>query len=102
VILDIDVAGSVAPGAKIVVYFAPNTVQGWIDAITTAIHDSTNRPSTISISWAGGESGWGSAINNVSSAIAEAHAMGVTIFVSSGDGGSGNPAEVLYPASDPG
>jgi len=102
VILDIDVAGSVAPGAKIVVYFAPNTVQGWIDAITTALHDTTNKPSVISISWAGGESGWGSSIQNVSSAIAEAHAMGVTLFVSSGDGGSGNPAEVLYPASDPG
>lgn len=101
VILDIDVAGSVAPGAKIAVYFAPNTVQGWIDAITTAIHDNTNKPSVISISWAGSESGWGSSITSVSNALAEAAAVGVTIFVSSGDGGSGNPAEVLYPASDP-
>ena len=95
VILDIDVAGSVAPGAKIVVYFAPNTLQGWIDAITTAVHDTTNKPSVISISWAGGESGWGSAINDVSSAFEEAAVVGVTVFVSSGDGGSGNPAEVL-------
>jgi kumamolisin len=101
VILDIDVAGSVAPGARIVVYFAPNTVQGWIDAITTAVHDTTNRPSVLSISWAGGESGWGSAINSVSSTLQEAAAVGVTVFVSSGDGGSGSPAEVLYPASDP-
>jgi acylphosphatase len=101
VILDIDVAGSVASGAKIVVYFAPNTVQGFIDAITTAVHDNTNKPSVISISWAGGESGWGSAISSVSAAIQEAALVGVTIFVSSGDGGSGNPAEVLYPSSDP-
>jgi hypothetical protein len=101
VILDIDVAGSVAPGAKIVVYFAPNTTQGWIDAFTTAIHDSTNKPSVISVSWAGAESGWGSTINSVSAAIQEATAVGVTIFVSSGDGGSGNPAEVNYPPSDP-
>jgi len=101
VILDIDVAGSVAPGAKIVVYFAPNTVQGFIDAITTAVHDAANKPSVISISWAGGESGWGTAIHNVSAALQEASILGVTVFVSSGDGGSGNPAEVLYPASDP-
>jgi acylphosphatase len=96
-----DVAGSVAPGAKIVVYFAPNTVQGFIDAITTAIHDTTHRPSVISISWAGGESGWGSAIHSVSAALQEAAILGVTVFVSSGDGGSENPAQVLYPGSDP-
>jgi kumamolisin len=102
VILDIDVAGSVAPGAKIVVYFAPNSVQGFVDAITTAVHDAVNRPSVISISWAGGESGWGSAINSVSSALREAAAVGVTVYVSSGDSGSNNPAEVLYPSSDPG
>jgi kumamolisin len=101
VILDIDVAGSVAPGANIVVYFAPNTVQGWIDAITTAVHDTAHRPSVLSISWAGGESGWGSAIDSVSNALQEAAVVGVTVFVSSGDGVSGNPAEVLYPASDP-
>jgi hypothetical protein len=101
VILDIDVAGSVAKGAKLVVYFAPNTTQGWIDAITTAVHDTTNNPSVLSISWAGEESGWGSAIPSVSSALSEAAAVGVTIFVSSGDSGSNNPAEVLYPASDP-
>jgi len=36
--LDIEVAASVAPGAKVAVYFAPNTDQGFIDAITTAVH----------------------------------------------------------------
>jgi kumamolisin len=49
VALDIQVAGSIAPGAKIAVYFAPNTDQGFIDAITTAVHDTTNQPSVISI-----------------------------------------------------
>jgi len=31
--LDIEVAGSVAPGAKIVVYFTPNTDSGFLDAL---------------------------------------------------------------------
>jgi kumamolisin len=101
VILDIDVVGSVATGAEIVVYFAPNTLQGWIDAITTAIHDTVNKPSVISISWGGGESGWGAAINNLSDALQEASLVGVTVFVSSGDSGSLNPAQTMYPASDP-
>ena len=56
VMLDIEVAGAIAPGAKIVVYFAPNTDAGFLDAITAAIHDTTNKPSVISISWGGPES----------------------------------------------
>jgi hypothetical protein len=105
VILDICVAGSVAQGAKIVVYFAPNTGQGFVDAITTASHDNTNKPSVLSISWGGNESGWGSWIgtgNPITNAIQEAQILGVTIFASSGDSGSESPAEVDYPASDPG
>jgi kumamolisin len=101
VILDIAVAGSVAQGAKLVIYFAPNTSKGWLDCVTTAIHDKTNKPTTISISWGGGESGWGSFANTMSSAFAEAAPLGVSVFASSGDGGSGSPAQVLYPASDP-
>ncbi|HUN30206.1 MAG TPA: protease pro-enzyme activation domain-containing protein, partial [Alphaproteobacteria bacterium] len=37
VMLDVEVAGTIAPGARIVVYFAPNTDQGFIDAVTTAV-----------------------------------------------------------------
>ncbi len=101
VILDIAVAGSVAQGAKIVIYFAPNDDQGWVDAVTTAIHDKTNKPSVLSISWGGDESGWDN-ISAMTSAFAAAAALGISVFVSSGDTGSGSPAEVQYPASDPG
>ena len=55
VMLDIEVAAAVAPGANIVVYFTPNTDQGFIDAIATAIHDTKNKPSVISISWGAAE-----------------------------------------------
>ena len=58
VMLDIEVSAAVAPGAKIVVYFAPNTDQGFIDAVGSAVHDTTNKPSVISISWGGPESSW--------------------------------------------
>ena len=50
VMLDIEVAGAVAPRVKIVVYFAPNTDAGFLDAINQAVMDKRNKPSVISIS----------------------------------------------------
>jgi kumamolisin len=105
VMLDIEVVGAIAPAAKIVVYFAPNTDQGFLDAITTAVHDSTNQPSAISISWGSAESGWTSqAMTNFDEAFQAAAAMGVTVCVASGDNGSSDGVNdgsnhVDFPAS---
>ncbi len=103
--LDIQVAGSVAPAANIAVYFAPNTDQGFIDAITTAVHDTTNKPSVLSISWGGPESSWSeSSVTALDNACQSAGALGVTITVASGDSGSSdgtNGTVVDFPASSP-
>jgi kumamolisin len=107
VLLDIEVAGSVAPGAKIVVYFAPNTTQGFQDALTTAIHDKTNKPSIISISWGGPESTWTpQSMVAFDSAAQDAAALGVSVCVASGDDGSSDGVKdgknhVDFPASSP-
>ncbi len=105
VMLDIEVAASVAPGTKIAVYFAPNTDQGFIDAITTAVHDSTNKPSVISISWGGAESSWTQqSMTALDAACQSAAALGVTITVAAGDDGStdgGTGNNVDFPASSP-
>ena len=80
---------AVAPGAKIAVYFAPNTDQGFIDAIATAVHDTANKPSVISISWGGPESSWtAQAMTALDAACQAAAALGVTITVAAGDNGS--------------
>jgi kumamolisin len=107
VMLDIEVAGAVAPGAKIVVYFAPNTDAGFLDAITTAIHDSANKPSVISISWGGPESSWTQqSLTAYDQAFQDAAALGVTICCASGDSGSSDGVNdgadhVDFPASSP-
>jgi len=107
VMLDIEVAGAIAPDAKIVVYFAPNTDAGFLDAIAAAIHDTTNRPSVISISWGGPESNWtAQAMTAFDQAFQAAAAMGITVCVASGDNGSddgvGDGADhVDFPASSP-
>jgi len=107
VALDIEVAGAIANGASIAVYFTPNTDQGFLDALTTAIHDTTNNPSAISISWGGPESTWTTqAMTTFDSACQDAAMLGVTICVASGDNGatdgvSDGQYHVDFPASSP-
>jgi kumamolisin len=105
VLLDIEVAGAVAPGANIVVYFTTNTDQGFQDAISTAIHDTTHNPGVISISWGGPESSWSqTAINSMDTTCEGAAALGISITVAAGDNGSSDGASgdnVDFPASSP-
>ncbi len=105
--LDIEVAGAVAPSAQIAMYFTPNTDQGFLDALTTAVHDTKLQPAVVSISWGGPESSWTQqALNAFNSACEDASTIGVTILVASGDDGSsdgvssGTPT-VDFPASSP-
>jgi kumamolisin len=107
VLLDIEVAGAIAPGASIVVYFTPNTDQGFLDAITTAIHDTANEPSVISISWGGPESSWTQqSMQSYDQAFQDAATLGVTVCVAAGDNGSTDGVSdgqqhVDFPASSP-
>lgn len=105
--LDIQVAGGIAPGAKIAVYFTPNTDAGFTDAITAATADATNKPSVMSISWGGPESGYSQqGLNSLNSALKDAAAAGITVTVASGDnlatdGQSDGAVHVDFPASSP-
>jgi kumamolisin len=113
VALDIDVVGSVAPGAKIVVYFAPFTERGWVDVLTAAINDKVNKPSVISISWgfAEGEPVQGfewtqQTVDAVNETLQSAAAIGVSVCVASGDDGSNEQigdghAHTDFPAASP-
>jgi kumamolisin len=108
VMLDIEVAGAVAPGARIAVYFAPNTDQGFLTALSTAIHDSVHNPGVISISWGAPEMAWtGQAMAAFDSACNDATLLGITVCCAAGDNGSsdtdppGRRANVDFPASSP-
>ncbi len=107
VMLDIEVAGAVASGAKVAVYFARNTNQGFLRAINRAIHDKVHRPSVISISWGGPEASWSQqSLTAFDQAFQAAAAMGVSVCAAAGDGGSsdgvpGRLAHVDFPASSP-
>jgi kumamolisin len=106
VLLDIEVVGALAPRATQLVYFAPNTDQGFLDAVSTAVH-ATPTPAAVSISWGQSEDQWTSqARTAMDQAFADAAALGVTVCVASGDNGStdgqsDNAQHVDFPASSP-
>lgn len=111
VTMDIEVAGSAAPGASLEVYFAPNTERGFLEAIVAATDDGCP---IISISWGdleGTVSEQG--LNAINNALHEAANLNSTVLCASGDFGStGPPPErdeaprdsvlnIQFPASSP-
>lgn len=107
VALDIQVAGAIAPGSRLAVYFTTNTDAGFADAITAAAADTANKPSVMSISWGGPESNWSAqALNTMNSALQDAGTVGISVVAAAGDnfatdGLSDGLAHVDFPASSP-
>jgi kumamolisin len=107
VLLDIEVAGAVAPKSTLAVYFAPNTDKGFYDAIAAAVHDTRYNPSVISISWGGPESSWSQqSLTEFNTLLEDAATLGITVCVASGDNGSTDGLNdglqhVDFPASSP-
>ncbi|MYN45411.1 S8 family serine peptidase [Pseudoduganella sp. FT93W] len=107
VMLDIEIAGALAPGAQIAVYFAPNSERGFLDAVTAAVHDDVHKPSIISISWGAPESAWTEqAMGAIEQVFGLAASMGVTILCAAGDNGATDGVadgdlHVDFPASAP-
>lgn len=106
VLLDIEVAGAIAPAAAQLVYFAPNTDAGFLDAVTQAAH-ATPTPTAMSISWGQSEDQWSDAARSaMDDAFADAALLGVTVLAAAGDSGStdretqGAP-HCDFPASSP-
>jgi kumamolisin len=106
VVLDVEVIGAIAPGAEQLVYFAPASDRGFVDAVTTALFDP-RAPSVLSISWGQAEEQWTEQGRYaMDQAFRAAAALGVTVCAASGDNGwtdgvAGRIAHVDYPASSP-
>jgi kumamolisin len=95
VMLDIEVAGAVAPKANFVIYFGPNDQgdKGFLDAISAAVHDTQRKPSVISISWGGPERGSPTtSLSSYHNLFVAAAALGITVCVAAGDHGTADQA----------
>jgi hypothetical protein len=105
--LNIEIVGTVAPEAEIVVFFAPNTDKGFVDAIQKAVTDDANRPTVLAITWGGPESAWTpQVIVAMNSGFQIAAAQGITVLAASGDAGvtdgaTDNLPHTDFPASSP-
>jgi kumamolisin len=110
VALDTQIIGAIAPDANQQLIFAPDSNQGFLDAITRATFPEAGEKqnSAISISWGGAEANWSNeAIKNMDTAFKKAALKGISVFAASGDTGAHAGVEktdkyaVAYPASDP-
>jgi kumamolisin len=75
--------------------------------VSTAVHDTTNKPSVVSISWGQSEDAWSAqARSQMEQILTEASGLGVTVTVAAGDNGSTDSVtdgqqHVDFPASAP-
>ncbi|HTD37015.1 MAG TPA: S53 family peptidase [Candidatus Limnocylindrales bacterium] len=111
--MDLEIVGAVAPAAETVAYFSSFTEGGWLETVTTAIHDRCLTPSVISTCYGDaeaedrrlifGEPG----LTELNRTFAEAALLGITVTAASGDlGGTnqrapGGPLRVRFPAAMP-
>lgn len=109
VMMDIEIVAGICPNSTIPVYFGHFTERGWVNILDKAIHDTTNNPSVLSISYGlpEGMDVWTeAAMNAINDSFKAAALLGITICVSSGDDGSDAQARdgyahVSFPSSSP-
>jgi kumamolisin len=106
VALDLQVVAGIAPEARIAVYFTPNNDTGIADGVANAVHDRTNRPSVVVITWGEAEKNWPlQARRSLDAVLHDAVRLGITVVAASGDSlataGLFDAAHVVYPASSP-
>ena len=84
--IDTQIVGALAPGARIVVYAAPDNERGVLDAIRTALFDEEYAPSILSISFGFPEHVWTPvALTILDELFTVAALLGVSVFCASGD-----------------
>jgi kumamolisin len=94
VYLDIEVVGAMAPKATMDVFFAPWTANGYVNAIDQAIHNDDYAALSISydidedLRGSTGDPAWPMLNTAVDEAFRDGTAIGLPIFVSTGDQGS--------------
>jgi kumamolisin len=90
VMLDVEVAGAVAPNAQIAIYFGPGDQgdKGFLDTLSAAIHDTQRNPGVVSISWGAPEDSIDAqAIQQYHELFVAAASLGITVCAASGDHG---------------
>ncbi|WP_316195646.1 MULTISPECIES: S53 family peptidase [unclassified Bradyrhizobium] len=105
--LDLQVAASLLPKARIVVYFANNSTDSLTRAVHRAVFDDVNRPQVVSVSWGNSERSWTDTSRDAMQAVlADAIRLRVSVTFAAGDllatgGLTDGRLHVWFPASSP-
>jgi kumamolisin len=108
--MDLQIVGTLAPKAKLLLVFGSNDDQGHYHAITSVLADARNAPSVISCSWGGPEGKATPAQFALDSWFQAAAVLGVTMCFAAGDAGDGTLGKIrkknmtfvtFFPASSP-
>jgi kumamolisin len=104
--MDVELIGTWANEAHIVVYFTHNNARGKYEAFNAALFDKVNKPTVISCSWGAPERLISRVLVEEMDLMFQAAAlMGITIVCSSGDDGDGAASagepQAYFPASSP-
>lgn len=99
--LDIQVAGALAPLARLVVYYGTTL----LEALQAIVSDEANKPSVVSISWAAPEAAYSAAeLAQLNTLLYQASVLGISIVAASADHGAcngGTTPSVWLPAANP-
>jgi kumamolisin len=93
-VLSMEMLGSMAPGARLVVYVAANTMQGMLDGLSTAIFARSPATDVLCLTWAIDEAGMqGMTAEMLSDLMDDARVLGLPVCAPAGlwDGGSFRP-----------
>lgn len=105
--LDLQVVASLLPGARIVIYFAGNSIDSLTRAIHAAVYDDVNQPHVISVSWGSAEKFWPDTSRDAMQAVlADAVRLRISVVFAAGDllatgGLTDQKLHVSFPASSP-
>ena len=105
--LDVYIIAALVPSARIVVWCASNSSQGFLNGLARAIYSDNISPTVITTSYGSREDSWTlQAMNAINDLLADAKALNITVCCASGDLGftDGDPAgrpHVDFPASSP-
>lgn len=101
VTMDVEIVGALLPQAKVVVYYAVTLAE----ALQAIVADEDNKPSVVSISWAGSEHNYtAQEVQTLNDLCYQAALLGITLVAASADLGAFNGLSfpnVSLPSSNP-
>jgi len=98
---DIEILGSVAPGARLAIYFASNDEMGVVDGLRAAVTDDQRGPSVVCATWGIDEQDVGGIVAKVVGDVLQAAALRGKVVCALGGRWEGGILRPQFPGTNP-